>query len=74
MKVRIIANNMTEVQTDKATILFSYETPVACYMNDGTGFFKTDCRWSKTTSKHITKWLNGANAQEREQSFFDSLA
>jgi len=74
MKVRPIASNMTEVKTEKATILFSYETPVACCMNDGTGFFKTDCRWSRTTSKHINKWLNGAAAQEREQSFFDSLA
>ena len=74
MKIRPIASNMTEVETEKATILFSYKTPVACCMNDGTGFFKTDCRWSKTTSRHINKWLDGAKAVEREQSFFDSLA
>lgn len=73
MKLRPIASNMTEVETEKATILFSYQTPVACYMNDGTGFYRTSHRFSVTTSKHINKWLDGAKASEREQSFFDSL-
>ena len=73
MKIRPIASNMTEVETDKATILFSYKTPVACCMNDGTGFYKTSHKWSVTTSRHINKWLAGAKAIEREQSFFDSL-
>jgi hypothetical protein len=73
MKLRPIASNMTEVHTNKAIILFSYSTPVACCMNDGTGFYRTNHSFSVTTSKHINKWLDGANAQEREQSFFDSL-
>ena len=73
MKVRNIGSNVTEVETEKATILVSYRTPVACCMNDGTGFFRTNKKWSVTTSKHINKWLEGANAIEKDQSFFDNI-
>ena len=73
MKLRPIASNMTEIETDAATILFSYKTPVAACLKDGSGFVKTSCRYSKTTSRHISKWLDGAKASERDQSFFDSL-
>ena len=73
MKLRPIASSMTEVETAKATILFSYSTPVACCMNDGAGYFRTSQKWSVTTSKHINKWLAGANAKEADQSFFDNL-
>ena len=73
MKLKPIASNMTEVETDVATILFSYQTPVACCMNDGSGYFRTSHRWSVTTSKHINKWLDGAKSSEADQSFFDNL-
>jgi hypothetical protein len=73
MKINPIASNMTEVETEKATILFSYKTPVACCMNDGSGFYVTTKKWSRTTSKHINKWIGKAQVFEREQSFFDSL-
>ena len=73
LKLKPIASNMTEVETDRATVLFSYQTPVACCMTDGSGFFRTSKRWSVTTSRHINKWLDGAQALERDQSFFDSL-
>ena len=78
MKLRPIASNMTEVETAKATILFSYSTPVACCMNDGSGYYRTSKRWSSTTSAHINKWLRGnirtVNVPEKDQSFFDDLA
>jgi len=73
MRVKNIGANITEVAIERATILFSYETPVACCMNDGTGFFKTNKKWSSTTSRHINKWLLGAKAKEMPQSFFDNL-
>lgn len=74
MKLTPIGSNMTEVETAQATVLFSYKTPVAACMKDGSGFIRTDCRWSVTTSKHITKWLAGANAKEVPQSVLDNLA
>ena len=73
MKLKPIASNMTELDTEKAAILFSYSTPVACCMKDGTGFYRTSKKWSVTTTRHINKWLNGAAAQERDQAFFDAL-
>lgn len=39
-------------------VLISYSTPVACYIL-GQGYFKTDKKWSVTTSKHINKWVSG---------------
>lgn len=72
LKLRPIASNMTELNTGTYTILFSYQTPVACHKN-GEGYYKTDCRFSVTTSKHISKWLAGAQAEFREQRFFDNL-
>ena len=61
-------NNGTEV-------LFSYETPVAGFCNldlshgddytpewHGVLFFRTEEKFSKTTTRHINKYLEGANA------------
>ena len=58
MKLRQIASNMTELAVDSASILFSYETPVAGWDDDGA--FETETKYSVTTSKHINyiagKW------------------
>jgi hypothetical protein len=43
------------VYENGAQILKSYSTPVAAYI-PALGFMETDCRWSVTTSKHITQW------------------
>lgn len=57
MKIKPIASNMTElVLNDGTQVLFSYETPVACFQNNK--FYKTSHKWSRTTSKHIGKWAN----------------
>ena len=78
MKLTRIASNMTEVElTGDKLVLFSYETPVAARV-DGK-IYKTDCRWSRTTSKHITKWLQlfGPATEvdgEKPQSYFNDLA
>lgn len=77
MKLTPIASNMTEVEIEGATILFSYKTPVAALMHDKdgyNGFIRTSKHWSATTSKHINKWLDGAKAVEVEQSILDKLA
>ena len=74
LSIKPIASNMTEVSTEKAVILFSYKTPVAACMNDGSGFIRTSKRWSVTTSRHINKWLEGAKAREVDQAELDALA
>jgi len=57
MKIRPIASNMTEATVNGITLLYSYETPVAGY--DEHGAFRTDEKFSVTTSKHINKYLGG---------------
>jgi len=75
MLVKNIGSNMTEIfltkGSESASILVSYETPVAALV--GGKFYKTRSYYSKTTTSHINKWLDGREAQERSQSFFNSL-
>jgi hypothetical protein len=72
MNLNPIATNMTELSFQDGTkVLFSYKTPVAAIVN-GT-YVRTSKKWSRTTSKHINKWLDGINAEEAEQQFFDTL-
>jgi hypothetical protein len=76
MKLNAIGPNKTEIEIrcldgTEATVLFSYNTPVAARFGDN--FYRTDRKWSVTTSKHINQWLAGRNAQINPQSFFDTL-
>lgn len=72
MDLKQIGANMTQLSINSiGTILFSYDTPVAAHTPEGT--YKTSKKWSVTTSKHINKWLDGAEAGEKPQDFFDNL-
>lgn len=73
MNLKQIASNMNEVTIGSYTILFSYETPVA-YKNHAGMYTVTSKKWSKTTSKHINKWLDGNKHQLVSQSVIDNLA
>jgi cytochrome b len=74
MKIKPIASNQTELHTNSgAVVLFSYQTPVAAQLAEG-GFVRTSTKWSKTTSKHINQWLQGAKAREVDQSVLDGIA
>jgi hypothetical protein len=74
MTLNPIAPNHTELTINDGTcILFSYKTPVAACLAEG-GFIRTAKKWSPTTSRHINKWLDGANAKEVEQAVLDALA
>lgn len=72
LKINLIGANMTLVHLPKGSILFSYETPVAAYVS-GRGYVKTSKKFSKTTSKHINQWLDGAGAEEVPQSEIEAL-
>ena len=47
----------TEICLGNKVILYSYSTPVAVHI-EGQGYFKTATKYSVTTSKHVTQWLN----------------
>jgi len=65
MKLKQLGSNMTVLTLNNGTeVLFSYETPVAGF--SGTSYdytyFRTDQKWSKTTTRHVNKYLNGQDA------------
>jgi hypothetical protein len=76
-----IINNMKIKNKDANTIelhfkngnvfFFSYETPVAAYIN--RKYYKTSKHHSQTTSRHINRFLHGdtVNATQKSQFFFD---
>lgn len=71
-----IGANQTELTFNGAKVLFSYQTPVAAWINGQ--FYKTNKKWSVTTSKHVNKWVSSDNslillAIEKDQSFFDGI-
>lgn len=72
MELRNIGSNQTEVQTDKARVLYSYSTPVAAYVI-GRGYLRTEAYYSRTTSKHINQWIAGATATVVSQADIDKL-
>jgi len=77
MNLNPIKANMTELEVNGMTILFSYKTPVAvCIMNnEGRHLvnYRTSYKWSNTTTRHINQWLGEAVATEKPQEFFDNL-
>ena len=76
MKLKPLGPNTNVIELDNMRILVSYETPVAAWIA-GQGFVKTEKKWSATTSKHVTQWLNtepgDGSAQFKPQTFFDEL-
>jgi hypothetical protein len=78
MNLKPIAANQNEVELENGTtVFFSYRTPVAAHV-PGKGYFKTDKKWSVTTSRHINQFIgrNGGSGAVtvKPQAFFDALA
>jgi hypothetical protein len=82
MNLRVIKANMTEVKlAGGLTVLFSYNTPVACAWSNGINqvIYKTEKKWSKTTSRHINQWIvmsdewTDRKIETKPQEYFDNL-
>jgi hypothetical protein len=57
MKVKPNGSNQSIVESSNGVeVLYSYKTPVALQSPNGA-WYKTDRKWSVTTSKHINKFL-----------------
>ena len=70
MNLKPLASNKTELTlADGTQVLFSYQTPVACWTNGE--YFKTSKKWSHTTTRHINSWVH--LAIEKPQEYFDNL-
>ena len=73
MKLIPIASNQTELEIGNGVLVFfSYKTPVAAFI-PGQGYIRTSEKWSRTTSKHINKWLRGYASTDVDQSVLDTL-
>ena len=60
MRLKNLAPNVNLlVDTTGRSVLFSYQIPVAVKRPDGHGY-RTEKRYSVTTSKHITEWAPDA--------------
>tara|TARA_B110000908_G_scaffold142483_1_gene170706 strand:- start:243 stop:506 length:264 start_codon:yes stop_codon:yes gene_type:complete len=71
MKLKQIGSNQTELDLGFAQVFFSYETPVAACLTDGT-LVRTDQRYSATTTRHIKNWC-GLHCQTVPQYRIDCL-
>ena len=58
--MRVIPNgsNQTILEGKGCRVLYSYETLVALEAPNGK-YYRTDHKWSVTTSKHINKFVSG---------------
>lgn len=72
MKLKQLGSNMTELDMGFAQVFFSYETPVAARLTDGS-LVRTATKYSVTSTKHINKWLDGCGALTVPQDRIDCL-
>lgn len=74
MNLTTIGANQTMITlADGSQVFYSYSTPVAAVIG---GFsYKTDRKYSATTTRHVNAWLGngGKNAHVKPQEFFDNL-
>ncbi len=75
MNLTPIKANMTELEVNGMRILFSYRTPVAMVL--GMSAYRTERKWSATTTRHINTWLANFpqvwGAKYKPQEYFDNL-
>ena len=71
MKLRQVKSNVTELTIGDTTIMFSYQTPVAGY--DDQGAFRTDQHYSVTTTRQINQYLGKGVGRTVSQEYINSL-
>lgn len=65
MKLRNIGSDQSELVLESGErIFFSYETPVAGFINE-IGWFYTEDYHSRTTSKHINSYFENAEKKSK---------
>ena len=73
MKLRRIGYNQTVVEYNNGSeVFFSYDTPVAA-KTENYNYFRTEDFYSKTTSRHINKYLDGVIAKKVTQQTINNL-
>ena len=72
MKIKRLGASKTILALSSGSeIFYSYNTPVAAQV--AGELYRTNEYYSRTTSKHITQYLNGRNAEAVPQSMINQL-
>ena len=72
MKIKRLGASKTLLALPSGSeIFYSYDTPVAAQVSGE--LFRTKEYYSRTTSKHITQYLNGREAEAVPQSMINQL-
>lgn len=62
MKLKPVGKNQNEIErADGVTVFYSYQTPVAAFV-PGRGCLCTTTSYSRTTSKHISAFVERCSA------------
>jgi hypothetical protein len=70
MKLKRISANETEIKFNEETIVFfSYDTPVAAKV--GVKYYRTEEKHSRTTSRHLNRWLEDVKCELKPQKWFN---
>ena len=78
LELNHIGANMTELKvytgsnSNAMHIFFSYDTPVAAFQR-GSGYYVTYKKFSRTTSKHINKWVGPNPYKHIDQEKLESI-
>ena len=63
MKIKQLGSNQTLVVfPNEDEVFYSYETPVAGWIC-GKGYWISERKYSRTTSKHVSRYANTANVR-----------
>jgi len=74
MKIERLGNrNAVVITTASKAILISYKTPVAYRDLESGKYYVTDKRWSATTARHITLFLDDRKAKVISQYEIDQV-
>mgnify|MGYP003625407621 CR=1 FL=1 len=72
MKLKNIGSNQIELDMGFVQVFFSYETPVAARLTDGS-LITTNQHYSQTTTKHVNNWINDSWYTRVDQKRIDCL-
>jgi len=73
VKIKTIAPNHVVVTDSIGATLFSYNSPICTREYDGSIILYTDWKYSKTTSKYRSQFLNGETTKETQRKLDDNV-
>ena len=73
VKLTTLKANQVIVHDEDGSTLFSYDTPICTRHHDGAVTLYTAWRYSVTTSKYRTAFLNGETTKETEKKLIDGI-